>query len=108
MFDDGAVADVEPARARNANSRRAARLRFLRPFTRRLARANTPANVGNGHVRAIDVPRRLETCDASQLRGADSASGCESGTSDSQCYRGWLPIPPHRGEVPDASSASSD
>jgi hypothetical protein len=71
MFDDGAVMEVEPARARNANSRRAARLRFLRPFTRRLARANTPANVRNRHVRVMNVQRRLETCDASQLRAAD-------------------------------------
>jgi len=51
MFDDGAVVDVEPARARNADSRRAGTLRFLGTFTRRLARAKTPTDVGNGHVR---------------------------------------------------------
>ena len=64
MFDDGAVVDVEPARARNANPRCATRLRFLRPFTRRLARAKTPSDVGNGHVRSMNVLRGLETCEA--------------------------------------------
>jgi hypothetical protein len=61
MFDDGAVVNVEPARAHNANPRRATRLRFLGPFTRRLARAKTPTHVGNGHVRVMNVLRRLET-----------------------------------------------
>lgn len=61
MFDDGAVVDLEPARACNANARRATRLRLLGPFTRRLARAKTPSDVGNGHVRYMNLPRGPET-----------------------------------------------
>jgi hypothetical protein len=67
VFDDGAIVEVEPARARNADPRHAARLRFLRPFTRRLARAKTSSDVGNGHVRAMNVPLGLETCGAARL-----------------------------------------
>jgi hypothetical protein len=90
MFDDGAVVEVEPARARNTNPRPAARLRFLRPFTRRLARAKTPSDVGNGHVRTMNVPRRLETCDASQRLAAGcmgTAMSFSSVGSSTRCPR---------------------
>jgi hypothetical protein len=52
MFDDGAVVDGESAGAGHANSRRAATLRLLGTFTRRLAGAKAPTHVGDGHVRA--------------------------------------------------------
>ena len=54
VFDGGAVFDVESAGAGDANSRRARTPRLLGTFTRRLARAKTPTDVGNRHDRAID------------------------------------------------------
>jgi hypothetical protein len=75
MFDDGAVDDVESAGAGNANSGRAGTLRLLATFTRRLPRAKTPSDVGNGHVRVMNVPRGLETFEARRRLAAFSYFG---------------------------------
>jgi hypothetical protein len=95
VFDDGAVVEVEPARARNADPRHAARLRFLRPFTRRLAGAKTSSDVGNGHVRGMNVPLGLETCTAGHPLAAAlrigsqrlAGSGCQLGDTAPPAYR---------------------
>ena len=50
MVDDGAVVEIEPPRARNAYPRCTALLRFLRPFARRFARAETATDVWDGHL----------------------------------------------------------
>lgn len=50
MFHQSAVIEVESAGARHADTGRALALRFLRPFARRLARAETATDVWNGHL----------------------------------------------------------
>jgi hypothetical protein len=104
MFDDGAVVELEPARARNANAGRAACSRFVRLFTRRLARANTPANVGNGHARAMNFPRSLETCNA-EHRGEDR--GSRNRLRGWSVYLGYLRSMEAATQVASASSAGA-
>ena len=50
VIGDRAVVDLEPAGAGDAHSRRAAAVWHFRALTRRLAGAETPSDVGNGHL----------------------------------------------------------
>ena len=55
--------------------------------------AKTPSDGGNGHVRTMNVPRRLETCDASQRLAPDSASAANPGRLISRPIRVGLVCP---------------
>ena len=60
VLDDGSALNLEPAGARDAHSRCAAAVRLFRAVTRRLARAETPTDVRNGHAVCVPDATRLK------------------------------------------------
>ena len=90
MLDDGPALNLEPAGARNAHSCCAAPVRLVRAVTRRLAGAETPTDVRNGHAVATESARGTDRSNylrqtAPPIPAAPSTSDTEATISPTTC-----------------------